>query len=345
MTTSADRVMKPFLLLILIFYVQYSIAQTRTVSFGTIDWNAQFIDSDNIDTLAQQLTGPYQTEEEKVRSIYSWITKHIAYNTGIYNSWKRNASVSFKPDYSDTVGEWRSANEMTAIRVLHRRIAVCDGYAKLFKTLCDYAGIRSELITGYAKCYLERADKFRTNHTWNAVMVDSAWKLIDVTWASGYVNYADEFVQHQDDTYFFTPPQQFIRDHYPEDLRWTLMDHPPTLKEFDNTPFKCKSYIKYGIVSFFPSNGIINASVGDTVHLELQVRDAARNKLISTDPFFDSTIMEQPAFAFLKPDQLDQNKATYSYIVQNDAVEWLQVLYNDDVVMRYRLNVTKKEVK
>ncbi|HWJ30113.1 MAG TPA: transglutaminase domain-containing protein, partial [Flavisolibacter sp.] len=244
---------------------------------------------------------------------------------------------------SDTAIVWRTANEMTAIRVLHRRIAVCDGYAKLFKTLCDYAGIRSEVITGYAKCYLERGDKFRTNHSWNAVQIDSTWRLLDVTWASGYINYADEYVQHQDDSYFMTEPQQFVRDHYPEDPRWTLMDQPPTLKEFDHTPFKCKSYIKYGIVSFSHSNGVINAYVGDTVHLELQVKDPERNKLISTDPFFDSTLMQQPAFAFLKPDQQFMNKAIYSYVVQSDSVQWLQVMYNEDVVMRYKLNILRKE--
>ena len=37
-------------------------------------------------------------------------------------------------------------------------------------------------------------------------MIDSSWKLIDVTWASGFVNFSDDYVPYKDDNYFFASP-------------------------------------------------------------------------------------------------------------------------------------------
>ncbi|MFL5811072.1 MAG: hypothetical protein ACJ749_16240, partial [Flavisolibacter sp.] len=196
----------------------------------------------------------------------------------------------------------------------------------------------------YAKCFMERSDKFRTNHTWNAVFIDSSWQLLDVTWASGYITFGNEFVQRTDESYFLTAPKQFILDHYPEDLRWTLLDHPPPLREFQFSPFKYKSFIKYGIESIMPGHGVIEASVGDTIQLAFTVKDAEKNKHISPDPFFDSTLFLSPASAFLTPD-ISADKMTYSYVVTSDQVEWLHLLYNDDVVLRFRLKLHREAEK
>lgn len=328
--------------LIIIFLLCSTVcfSQKRTANFSSIDWNVKNIEAPTVDSLAKKLTASYQTDLEKTRAIFSWIAQHIAYNTGIYNVGRGYRPVKYVFDPADTITS-KSAIEQTAEKVLRRRVAVCDGYAKLFKTLCDYAGVESEVILGYGKCYLEKEEKFRTNHTWNAVKIDSSWHLLDVTWASGFVTYSNEFVQHTDESYFLTPPQQFILDHYPEDLKWTLLERPPTLKEFRFSPFKYKSFIKYGITSASPANGTIEASVGDTIRIELKLKDASKDKLIASDALFDSTIIQvSPASVFLEP-VIENKKATYTYIVQASNIEWIHLLYNRDVVLRYKLNVNK----
>lgn len=314
----------------------------KQINFASIDWNVRNIESPTIDSLAKKITAPYKTELEKTRAIFSWIAQNISYNTGIYNVGKGYHPVKFVLDPADTVSS-KSAIEQTAEKVLRRRVAVCDGYAKLFKTLCDYAGIESEVILGYGKCYLEKDVKFRTNHTWNAVKIDSNWYLLDVTWASGFVTFNNEFVHHMDDSYFMTPPQQFILDHYPEDLKWTLLEHPPTLREFHFSPFKYKSFVKYGIVSASPANGTIEVAIGDTVQIELKLKDAAKDSLVAPDAFFDSTIIQlSPASVFLSP-AISNNKAIYTYVVESNDVEWIHLLYNDDPVLRYKLIVKSRE--
>lgn len=333
--------MKNILFIILFLSGGTSHSQNFSLNFNAIDWRVQTIDADTPDSLAVSLTSVYHTEREKVRAIFSWITQHISYNTGIYNSGRKYIPVT-NIDPWDTVSTWKSGNEMTAWKVMRRKMAVCDGYAKLFKTLCDYAGIRAEVITGYANGQLVKQGKFRTNHTWNAVMIDSTWHLLDVTWASGYVNDADQFVKHTNDRYYLTPPRQFNMDHYPEDQHWVLLEKMPVVSEFRQTFFKCKSFVKYGIYDVFPKKGVIEAGIGDTIQIELQVRDAKKNKIIASDPFFDSTMMEGlPASVFLQPVPFS-TKILYQYIVTSRTVEWLNILYNDDMVLRYKLDVSKE---
>lgn len=326
------------LLIFLLFCSTVSFAQNRTTSFSSIDWKVKDIDAPTPDSLAKLLTTSYTTELEKTRAIYSWIAQHISYNMGILNPGKYRP-VKFVPE-PDTISS-KSAIEQTAERVLRRRIAVCDGYAKLFKTLCDYAGLQSELVLGYAKCYLEKNEKFRTNHTWNAIRIDSSWYLLDATWGSGYVNYADEYIAHLDETYFLTPPKQFILDHYPEDLKWTLMDDPPTLREFKFSPFKYRSFIKYGIQSVAPSQGTIEASVGDTLRFQLTLSNPDKDIKIAADPFIDSVeLISSGSSVFLRP-VIENKKAIYTYVVDSDKVEWIHLVYNNDPVLRYRINTKK----
>lgn len=323
---------------ILLFVSCFSYAQKGAVNFNSIDWNVRNIDAPTVDSLSKKLTAPYQTDLEKTRAIFSWIAQHIAYNTGIFNLQRGYHAVKYVFDPYDTVSS-KSATEQTAEKILRRRVAVCDGYAKLFKTLCDYAGVESEVILGYGKNYLEKDDRFRTNHTWNAVRIDSTWYLLDVTWASGFVTYSNGFVQHFDDSYFLTPPQQFISDHYPENLKWTLLEHTPALREFHFSPFKYKSFVKYGIASASPSNGTIDAAIGDTIRIELKLKDALKDRQIAADPFFDSSIMElSPASVFMEP-TIENNRAIYTYVVESGSIEWLHLLYNFDPVLRYKLNV------
>ena len=114
--------------------------QKWSANYDAIDWEMRKTDAPTVDSLAKKISVSFQSDIEKTRAIFSWIAQHIGYNTGIYNAGKGYRPVKFFLDPDDTVSS-KSAVEQTAERVFKRRIAVCDGYAKLFKTLCDYTGV------------------------------------------------------------------------------------------------------------------------------------------------------------------------------------------------------------
>ncbi|MBD0286714.1 MAG: hypothetical protein ICV79_14985 [Flavisolibacter sp.] len=335
--------MRVLVVIVWLLSAKLSLAQGWSYDVADVDWNVSSIRTTAPDSLAFKLTASCKTDLQKVKTIFRWITDNIAYRT-------RNTSYSFT-DYEepvlDTAVSMQLFNYQAAQRVLRRGVTVCDGYARLFKTLCDYAGVPSEIITGYARSDRGRiGSRFRSNHSWNAVYIDSAWHLLDVTWASGYITYqGGDFVKQYDGYYFMTPPRQFVQDHFPEDLKWTLLDNPPTIREFHNTPFKLGAMVRYKIKSFLPAKGLIEAAVGDTILFELETEDAVKQLFVSDATAFDSAGFYKGDSVQLKNNafSIRGNKVYYPYVVLSDTVSWLNVAYNGDVIMRYKLNVTKEK--
>ena len=293
----------------------------------------------NVESLAQKLTQWDKTDREKVTSIFTWITDNIGYYIKpAWNVKKYKAPVIVE---EDTTTLLKPLNLRVSENVLRRKVAVCDGYARLFKTLCDYAGIPSEIISGYARTGRERSDsKFISNHSWNAVYLDSSWYLLDATWAAGYLSYSGEFVRHYDDSYFLSSARRFIVDHYPEDLKWTLLNEPLAFREYKFSPFRYGAYYKNRIEQVFPSKGIIEATVGDTIMIALTSPINEKKLIISDKSLLDSTEVSQPE---------DRSKITvngntqyYKYIVHSDTVQWLHIIMNEEPILRYRLVVYKK---
>ena len=290
-------------------------------------------------SLAQQLTFSCSNDMQKVRAIFYWITENIAYRTKPVRS-RKKSSPDVIEETDDTMA-LKPLDERVAETVLENRVAVCDGYARLFKTLCSYSGIRSEVINGYARTEAsKKIQRFRPNHSWNAVWIDSAWQLLDVTWASGYISWhGGDFVRHLDEQYFLSSPEQFIREHYPDDLHWTLMEDPPLMPEFRHSPFKQKSFTKYQITTYSPEKGIIEASPGDTITIELETANAIKDRQVSSDPFLDTSIYSTATSALLLPSLQSNDKIIYTYIAGPPTIQWLYILYNDDIIMRYKLQI------
>jgi len=328
--------MKIFASIAFLLWFIPAIAQKR-IDFDLIDYKVKYINDEHIDSLAKKLILLGNTDREKVRAIFRWITEHIDYNTIVFNRIKKPVAKANDHDPEDTFTVLPPLSERVAAQVLRKRVAVCDGYSRLFKTLCDRAGIPSEIISGYARTNIyKKQSRFGVNHIWNAVYIDSSWHLLDVTWASGGVNYLNEYIKQYNDLYFLTPPEDFIRDHYPEDLQWTLLKNPPSYSEFNNSPFKYAAIVRAGITSYFPTKGIIEANVGDSIRIELKTNKMLSDFCIAEVPFvnFSQSLRSCP----------DINKETisFTYPIDQNTGQWLYVFYNDEAVMRYKLNVKKE---
>ena len=334
--------MKKAAVILLLLLTQTAFAQLKQVSFSEIDERVKSIEPAAPAELAYTLTKDYSSDKEKLRSIFSWIAEHIAYRVRKNKITVNN--YASRPVLTDTL-KWKSANDFVAETVLQNKSAVCDGYARLFKTLCEYAGLRSAIITGFAKGDLSRQIKFRCNHTWNAVYIDSAWRLLDVTWASGYTSYSgDEFFKRYDETYFLAAPEVFIQDHFPDDLRWTLMDKPTIPREFNSSPYRNKCFSKYRINAYSPGGGIIEAAVGDTIQFVVESGDALADSKMAADTIanFDASLQRIiPSIAFLESSVTDKSKQLlhYYFVVTDHNIEWLHIVYNHDTILRYRLKI------
>jgi hypothetical protein len=120
------------------------------------------------------------------------------------------------------------------------------------------------------------------------------------------------------------------------------MDDDQVPDEYKRSPFRQKSFIKYHLSSFYPSSGIIDATPGDTVELRLETSMKERDMNVCPDLMMDSAIYSHSAsWVFLRPEPGDKtNEFRYRFNV-TPGIEWLYLLYNDDLVLRYKVNIKK----
>ena len=203
--------------------------------------------SRSIPVLAKYLTDPFSRDDEKARAIFRWVAENIDYDV--------------KGFFSGRIKRESSGN------VLKSRKAVCEGYSGLFEQLARAAGLEVVSISGYAKGYgYSSGGKIpdRTNHAWNAVKIGGKWKLLDCTWGAGHVDDQREYVRKFTPHYFFTPPSEFIYDHFPEDPHWQLLEKPVSRDEFRLLVYLRPKYFEIGMHDISEPAGTIRSN-GETI--------------------------------------------------------------------------------
>jgi hypothetical protein len=177
--------------------------------------------------LAHFLADEYSDEASQVLAFSYWITKNISY------------------DYD--AHEDRTKPGLTSHQVLRSNHAVCGEYAQLFTDMCEAVGIKSAVVGGYTKGFdfFSSDTLYRAEHAWSVVKIDGVWMTFDLTWASGYSVYKEQFlsnllwklfrvpfehkrknVQEFDPKYIFMDPQELIYTHKPMLAIFQLLENP-----------------------------------------------------------------------------------------------------------------------
>jgi hypothetical protein len=128
-------------------------------------------------------------------------------------------------------------------------------YAVVFEILCSYAGLHCKTISGYAKgAEYKPGMKFvgeQGQHSWNAVLVNNAWRLVDCHWAARRLvgkKVTAENVRYELDEYYFMPdPHQLIFTHFPDEVGWQLLERSISLADFENLVPVKSAFFKYGL--------------------------------------------------------------------------------------------------
>ena len=201
--------------------------------FSKIDEIAKNLDysGTSITELAALLERNATTELDKARIIYAWIAQHISYDV---------------PAFLDAVNN-DNYPDINSEKVLRDRQTICSGYSNLYYALARAMNLESAIVIGYGKGATSNDERFKdVNHAWNAVKIDNAWYLLDVTWGAGSVR-EQEFIPEYKPYYFATAPDEFINNHYPQDRGWQLLSRTYSRKEFDNLPSITSRFYNLGL--------------------------------------------------------------------------------------------------
>ncbi|XKL63662.1 hypothetical protein PGB90_006026 [Kerria lacca] len=194
--------------------------------------------------LVRQLVGKCESDIEKARTIFRWITvKNL--NTMTFDENTRGDTP---------MGLLRGIKHGT------------ESYHVLFRRLCSYAGLHCVVIKGYSKSAgYQPGVKFEDNrfrNSWNAVYVAGAWRFVQCNWGArhlvnakevpkaGNKGKSDSLRYEYDDHYFLTDPREFIYEFFPLQPEWQLLKNSITLQDFEELPFVRSLFFRYGL--YFP---------------------------------------------------------------------------------------------
>ncbi|MEO8822805.1 MAG: transglutaminase domain-containing protein [Ginsengibacter sp.] len=159
--------------------------------------------------IAAYINAHYQSGEEKISAIYSWLTANIKYDAD---------SIHYVILDED--------NEERVSFALRRKRGVCENFAAVFTDVANKCGINSFVVEGLIK---QGGTVYRSGHVWCIAYVNNKWGLYDPTWDAGRLGRAGLNSQFN---YFNVSPEEFIQTHLPFDPVFQLLNYPINYNDF-----------------------------------------------------------------------------------------------------------------
>jgi transglutaminase/protease-like cytokinesis protein 3 len=290
-TVSTHIMLRTLTCLLIVLISGGAIAQ----SFESVDQAVkQYEEFRSVHDLSNRINSDFSTDIDKARAIYMWITHNIQYDvislkTGAYKS---RFSYTYKSKKEQIRKEAKKVKK-EANYTFDQQMAVCSGYASLFKVLCDQTNLECEIVEGTSRTTIsDLYNKSVSKHDWNAVKIDGKWQLIDSTWGAGHtIDGNSKFIHEPNDIYFLTPPDKFALKHYPSKRKWLFTKMK--LREFKNLPLFYSTYLYHDIDLVGPTNMIIKDVSINGVHLRLNTQLDIRKFVFS---FNNQPSVRPPSF-------------------------------------------------
>jgi len=286
-------------------------------------------------SLAEKLTMPLHTEEEKFRVIYKWVCNNIDndYALNQQNQLKRE-----KIKDPQELKDWNTKIGWKVIRnLVDKQQTVCTGYAYLLRELSMDAGLSCIIIDGYGRTVQSNVrGEGRVNHSWNAIRLRNQWYLCDATWSAGaYDMQLHEYVKNYNNDYFLAEPVLFIRNHYPLDSAWMLLKDKPTLSEFLSRPLIYPGFYHYQVTKLLPETFNAKAVKGKMFSFQLEAKDTIKvNKV-------ELIIKSSNAVKSFYPPLTKTSNDLYTidHVFTQKGTHIVHVRFDDNYVCTYTVNV------
>ncbi|WNW02961.1 transglutaminase domain-containing protein [Tenacibaculum sp. HL-MS23] len=280
------------------------------------------------DKLANKITADFNSDQEKVRAVFSWLAFNIRYDLEeFYNPSQKKIGFRYRTE-NEKQAKIKAIKEAIVTKTLSSRSAVCEGYAQTFSKICSLLNIENEVIKGHVRNSSSDIGKInnRTNHAWNAVKLNNKWMYIDATWAAGSVTYG-KWQRNFNNYYYNIPKEKYFFTHFPEGVLWQLRVKRMSLKEYFNQPIYSSYFLKNDYEVVTPTSGIVYRKPNKPVSLTL--KNVKSNQSIYCG-FRNSKYTKKPKVTFNK------NTATISIIPPANSKE-IYLIIDKEVVLEYLL--------
>lgn len=171
-------------------------------SLAHVDKGTRFINSIPLGTTSAALAQgyvcrPFRSDVQRLRAIFTWVSERI----------------TWEEDFE---------GEMDTRHVLQSKRGCSQEIAMVVAEMCASVGLHAEVVRGYLKTPGEPLDLesvARPNHSWNAVIVDGEWRMMDCSLAGPTnpkrVHFSSAGSQVAESWYFLARPLEICYSHVP----------------------------------------------------------------------------------------------------------------------------------
>ena len=277
-----------------------------------------------VDRLASQIKSDFKTQTDRARAAFVWIALNIDYDKSPSAPGRKPINYSYKTEAERKVKLASIENDL-ATKTLRSGKGVCHGYSMLYKVLSEKLGLESEVVYGAGKSTPADIGKVnsKSNHAWNVVKINGQWKLVDVTWGAGGISGTlKNSGGRYDDKYFFTTPELFFLNHFPDDKKWLLTSK--TESQFASLPL----YYDLGYELISPSTGIISKA-------SKMIKFKIKGLKAGDDVVYQYT---SGAFSHKVTPKITNGVGEFNIMLDNSAKGTLTIFANRKSIAAYKIN-------
>ena len=232
----------------------------NAINLAQVDKNSRFISSLPPMTTAITLATtyvcrPYRSDVQRLRAIFTWVSE----------------KVTWEEDFE---------GEIDTRRVIQTKRGCAEEYAVLTMEMCAAVGLHCEVVRGYLKTPGEIPETGmlpRSNHWWNAVLVDDGWRIMDCCLASpSYPRrglYSSAGSAAADTWWFLARPSETCYTHIPEHHAQQHVCPPVAHEVLLNLPGACPPYFRHGLQLFEYNTSATRIEDLEMVHVRFAVPD------------------------------------------------------------------------
>jgi hypothetical protein len=230
----------------------------QVCNLSQVDKNSRFISSLPPMTTAITLATtyvcrPYRSDVQRLRSIFTYVSEKICW----------------EEDFD---------GEIDTRRTIQSKRGCAEEYAVLVLEMCSAIGIQCELVRGYLKTPGEIPETGimpRSNHWWNAVLVDNEWRMMDCCLASpSYPRrhlYSSTSSSTADPWWFLTEPVELCWTHIPEHHAQQHICPPVAHEILLNLPCACPPFFKNELEMVDYDTSLTRIEDLEMVHIKFNV--------------------------------------------------------------------------
>ncbi|KAL2268658.1 hypothetical protein VTJ83DRAFT_3504 [Remersonia thermophila] len=196
---------------------------------------------------------PYRSDVQRLRAIFTWVAERL----------------TWEEDFDGPID---------TRRVLQTKRACAEEYATLVLEMCAAVGLTCEIVRGYLKTPGEIPDVNimpRSNHWWNAVIVDNEWRIMDCCLASPSNPHRAQYSSHSsssaDPFWFLTRPTEACWTHIPEHHEQQHICPPVAHDILLNLPCVCPPFFKNGLGMIDYNTSLTRIEDLEMVHIKVAV--------------------------------------------------------------------------